>query len=161
MRRCRERAFTLIELVIVISIIGILAAIAIPRFIDIRSQAFNAQSVGMVSSVRSGILLVASRNQVLTSGQGSGTFPPNLEATWGASNPGGTQPGSFPAACAAADPCFELIIAGGVVDANWSQTGAAEYTFTAPSGSGALTRVCDYSSTNGTFFSATAGDNCP
>lgn len=168
MSRCGERAFTLIELVIVISIIGILAAVAIPRFIDIRAQAYNAQSNGVISAVRSGILLVASRNQVLLAAeQGAGTFPPNLEAGWGTGNPvPGTPLSSAGTDCLPATPCFELIIAGGYSDegGRWEQTLAdgSRYTFTPPAGlTGALTRICNYSSANGTFFSATVTDNCP
>ena len=42
MRRLRQVGFTLIELMIVIAIIGILAAIAIPNFISYRNKSFCA-----------------------------------------------------------------------------------------------------------------------
>ena len=39
----RKSGFTLVEILIVIAIIGLLAVIAIPRFISYRSQAIDAQ----------------------------------------------------------------------------------------------------------------------
>ena len=50
LRKQNEKGFTLIELMIVIAIIGILAAIAIPNFISYRIRAYNAASKGDVKN---------------------------------------------------------------------------------------------------------------
>jgi len=44
-KKRNQKGFTLIELMIVIAIIGILAAIAIPQFTKYRAKAFNAAAL--------------------------------------------------------------------------------------------------------------------
>jgi prepilin-type N-terminal cleavage/methylation domain-containing protein len=66
-----ESGFTLIELVIVIVILGILAAVAIPKYEDMREQARVATIKGQLGSIRSAIAIQYARNAL----NGSATFP--------------------------------------------------------------------------------------
>ena len=57
MRASRHSGFTLIELIVVITILGILAAFAVPKFIALDSQARIATVQGLSGSVRSAAAL--------------------------------------------------------------------------------------------------------
>lgn len=52
--RNRQTGFTLVELVMVIVIIGVLAAIAIPKFIDLSAEANTAATQGVAGALSSG-----------------------------------------------------------------------------------------------------------
>lgn len=50
----KESGFTLIELVAVMVILALLGAMAVPRFVDVSSQALTAAQNGSLAGVRSG-----------------------------------------------------------------------------------------------------------
>ena len=59
--KAMQKGFTLIELIVVIVILGILAATALPRFINVATDARMAAMNGMAGGLRSAVVLAQSR----------------------------------------------------------------------------------------------------
>lgn len=81
--RKNNQGFTLIELVVVISIVGILAAIAIPRYINLQEQARRGKAQALFGSVKAAAALARANCIVDMSGL---TIPSVCTATAGTTN---------------------------------------------------------------------------
>lgn len=63
MRKQEQKGFTIIELVVVIVILGILAAVAFPKFQDLSGDARTAVLQGAKAAVQSAAVLSYAKNQ--------------------------------------------------------------------------------------------------
>ncbi len=122
MIRTGQKGFTLIELIMIIIILGILAAVAVPQFFDLTSDAKTSGEQGVVGGVRSGLQTYFAKYRV---------FPSNLDS---ATN----------AACASANACFTNVLAQGGVVSDWTKVTST--TYTGPTGA-----TYSYTSGGGTF----------
>ena len=73
-KKTSQNGFTLIELIIVMVILGIMAAVAVPRYLDSIENAEASAEDAVISSIRAG-LKQAANNSLLENGQE--TWPEN------------------------------------------------------------------------------------
>lgn len=141
-------AFTMIELVFVIVVLGILAAVAIPRLAASRDDAILVKGQSQVSAIRSGISLQRSRLMM----EGNVSFPNPLDnATANAANQR-----LFNFSDGNASNILEYPIISEVnKDGSWVKTGTNTYAFRMNGVDNNFT----YSNTNGTF-NCTSGAEC-
>jgi prepilin-type N-terminal cleavage/methylation domain-containing protein len=104
-----KKGFTLVELVMVIVILGILAAVAIPYFYNLSTDAQNAAEQGVLGGIRAGITTYYAYNK---------TFPATLDS---ASN----------AVCSTTNACFGTVLSqGGITSSGWTRVSNTSYTHT-------------------------------
>lgn len=124
-----QEGFTLIELVIIILVLGILAATAIPKFYSLRTEANAAAEKGVVGAVRGGIAIIYASN---VTNSPTGTFPNVLDGA--ATGPSSSTNALF----------TSVMEAPGVNDGTWTKASATQYA--GPAG-----RTYTYTSAVGTF----------
>ena len=66
MKRCMQKGFTLIELMIVVAIIGILAAVALPAYQDYTKKAKYAEVISVTSGYKTAVAVCAQEAGALT-----------------------------------------------------------------------------------------------
>lgn len=117
-----QSGFTLIELIMVIVILGVLAVVAVPKYINLTSDANTSAEKGVVGGVRAGIQTYFAQTK---------TFPASLDA-------------ASIAACSDTNACFDTVLAQGGITSDWTKASAT--TYTGPAG---ITYT--YTAASGTF----------
>jgi len=121
-KHTKARGFTLIELVVVITILGILAAFAIPKFVQLDTQARISTVNGLAGSVKSAAALA--RGMYIATGNVSPVQMEGVPVTIASYYPDATANGIGAAVTTSSTDFSFTAGASGTGTATWTKTGA-------------------------------------
>jgi type II secretory pathway pseudopilin PulG len=101
--------FTIIELVLVISLMAILTIAVAPKIIEIRQETFMANRDGIVGSIHSGLHLYRAQQVVLT---GLDNYPNSLD---------GAPNGTCIKRANPIEQCFSTVLKEGITTEDWTR----------------------------------------
>ncbi|HPF41092.1 MAG TPA: type II secretion system protein, partial [Phycisphaerae bacterium] len=115
-RGVARRAFTLIELVTVIVLLSVVVTVALPNYLDYRTQAKSSSERGVVAGIRHGIQSLHARSVI----DGTPGYPTSLDT-------------AAPDSAATSDNPFFTNVLATPLTADWKK-GAEDNTYISPSG---------------------------
>lgn len=137
----KQAGFTIVELVVVIALLGILAAVALPRFLNVTNDAHIASNEGTAGALRSAVGLVKARAVVDEVTNGNVTFDGQVIRV----NAGGYPQGGTAVNAAACVNVWNAVLQAGAPVVNTNAGANPDYVATARS------NICTFT------YQATAG----
>ena len=147
--KLNKKGFTLVEVVIVLTVMALLAVAALPRIINIITQAKKGSRDNIVAAVREGIFL--QKINTVSETNPLGSYPSSLDAN------------TANACNVMAGGCFASVLEAGqqITDTRWEGLGSNNYEYDNGTSVGTAGGMWTYNSSNGTFTcTAYAGGSC-